>query len=164
LSYRPSIIRARRFSNEKSNRLFGLIDSCFGFFSTGSFASREITRWRDNHAAAISLNFGDDYLSQFTNALPLLNDRKLKATFFLVTNSPPYQGVTWEQWGEVAKQRHEIGSHSVTHPDLTKLSEQEIREELRQSQEVINQNIPSQACLSLEIHKKVIVVVVCEKK
>jgi peptidoglycan/xylan/chitin deacetylase (PgdA/CDA1 family) len=120
----------------------------WGFVSADAFASHEVTRWRDNHTAAISLTFDDGDLSQFNNAVPLLNARNLEGTFFLVTDWIPYNGVTWEQWRQVGDQGHEIGSHSVTHPYLTQLSEQEIREELSQSQEVINQNIPSQACLS----------------
>ena len=58
------------------------------------------------------------------------------------------QEVSWDQWRQVAEQGHEIGSHSVYHPDLTTLSEADLRWELSESQITINQNIPSQSCVS----------------
>lgn len=111
-------------------------------------AGNEITRWRDNHPAAVSLAFDDGYLSQVQNAIPLLNSKQIKGTFFLVTGFIPGNGVTWGQWGQLAAQGHEIGSHSVSHPDLTQLPMARVIEELSESQETINSNIPSQSCVS----------------
>jgi peptidoglycan/xylan/chitin deacetylase (PgdA/CDA1 family) len=110
-----------------------------------SAQDHQITPWRHNHAGAVSVNFDDGDWSQVTNAVPLLNARNLKATFFLTSSG---QQVPWDQWRQVAAQGHEIGSHTVNHPDLTSLTDSELRYELSESQRVINQNIPSQLCIS----------------
>ena len=104
-----------------------------------------ITPWRHNRAGAVTMSFDDGYTSQLTIAAPLLNARGLKGTYFVLTSATE---VTWDQWRQLASQGHEIASHTVTHPDLTSLSDSELRYELSESQRVINQNIPSQSCLS----------------
>ena len=121
--------------------------------SQGAFADHEIMPWKDNRAAAVSVTFDDGLVTQFTRAVPLLNARNLKGTFFVITSNTPDQGmywaVGWDQWRQVAEQGHEIGSHSVDHLLPTILSEAELRWELGESQRVINQNIPFQTCVSL---------------
>jgi peptidoglycan/xylan/chitin deacetylase (PgdA/CDA1 family) len=112
-----------------------------------SFASHEVTRWRDNRTAAVSLTFDDGYVSQYTTCKDLLNARNFKGTFFLTTERVQTIG-GWEPWRELSEQGHEIGSHTITHPHLTQLSEIELREELNQSQDDINLNIPNQSCLT----------------
>ena len=114
--------------------------------SSTALASHEVMRWKDNHSAAASITLDDGLYSQFEYAVPLLNARNLKATFFVTTSSG--QQVTWEEWRQVAEQGHEIGSHSVTHLNLTTLSEEDLRAELSESQSTINQNVPSQSCVS----------------
>ena len=114
--------------------------------SRSAFASHEVMPWRDNHAAAVSVTLDDGLPSQVTYAVPLLNTRNLKGTFFPLANA--YQNVTWDQWSQIAEQGHEIGSQSVSKPDLTTLSEADLRWELSESQRVINQNVPSQSCVS----------------
>jgi peptidoglycan/xylan/chitin deacetylase (PgdA/CDA1 family) len=111
-----------------------------------SAQDHQITPWRHNHDGAVSLNFDDGYWSQVTNAVPLLNARGLKATFFLGISG---MDVPWDQWRQLAEQGYEIGSHTINHPDLTRLSDSELRYELSESQRVINQNIPSQSCITL---------------
>jgi peptidoglycan/xylan/chitin deacetylase (PgdA/CDA1 family) len=111
-----------------------------------SAQDHQITPWRHNHAGAISLTFDDGYWSQVTNAVPLMNDRGMKGTFFLTISG---LDVPWDQWRQLSEQGHEIGSHTVSHPDLTSLSDSELRYELSESQRVINQNIPSQSCITL---------------
>jgi oligosaccharide reducing-end xylanase len=115
--------------------------------SSTSFASHEIMRWRDNRAGAVSVTFDDGYVSQYTTGAHLLNARNFKGTFFLVADVD-FLG-SLEAWQNIAEQGHEIGSHTVSHPALTQLSETELREELSQSQEAINLNIPTQSCLTL---------------
>jgi len=111
-----------------------------------SFADHEIMKWSDNRAAAVSVTFDDGYYSQSTYGAALLNAHSLKGTFFLIVD---WAETGWEMWQAVAVQGHEIGSHTITHPYLTSLSEQDLREELRDSQEAIELNIPSQYCLTL---------------
>jgi len=111
-----------------------------------SAQDHKITPWRHNRAGAVTVGFDDGYLTQINNAVPLLNARGLKATFFIITSDN--EG-SWDQWRQVAEQGHEIASHTVTHPDLTSLSDSDLRYELSESQRVINQNIPSRRCITL---------------
>ncbi len=55
----------------------------------------EITKWAYGKNAAVSLTYDDGSINQFRNALPIMNDLDLKATFFIITGQIPgsqYQG------------------------------------------------------------------------
>jgi peptidoglycan/xylan/chitin deacetylase (PgdA/CDA1 family) len=116
------------------------------FAGTAYAQDHQITYFRHNRAGAVTLSFDDGYLSQLDNAVPLLNARDLKATFFVMTAATE---VSWDQWRQLAAQGHEIASHSVTHPDFTTLTDTALRFELSESQRVINENIPTRACLTI---------------
>ncbi|MGE0405565.1 MAG: polysaccharide deacetylase family protein [Candidatus Korobacteraceae bacterium] len=49
----------------------------------------EITKWQDGKQAAISLTFDDSTENHFRIAVPLLNERGMKATFFVITAEIP---------------------------------------------------------------------------
>jgi peptidoglycan/xylan/chitin deacetylase (PgdA/CDA1 family) len=70
--------------------------------------------------AAISLTFDDGLRSQREIAVPLLNDRGLRATFYLNPRGTTPESDDWQErwaaWKEVAEQGHELGNHSLTHP------------------------------------------------
>jgi hypothetical protein len=107
-----------------------------------SFASHEITHFRDHRKGAVSITFDDGYPSQVTLGVPLLNERNIKGTFFLITMPGwIYSHVDWETWREVARQGHEIGSTTINHPDLTLLPEGVMRWELLESRNIIEENV-----------------------
>jgi peptidoglycan/xylan/chitin deacetylase (PgdA/CDA1 family) len=49
----------------------------------------EITKWQDGKLAAVSITFDDSTINQFRIALPMLNERRLPATFFVITGELP---------------------------------------------------------------------------
>ena len=49
----------------------------------------EITKWQDGKLAAVSITFDDSTINQFRIALPMLNERGLPATFFVITGEIP---------------------------------------------------------------------------
>src|SRR5688500_13086513 len=49
----------------------------------------EITKWQDGKLAAVSITFDDSTINQFRIAVPMLNERKLPATFFVITGEIP---------------------------------------------------------------------------
>lgn len=70
----------------------------------------------------IVISFDDGYVSAYTAALPILEEFHLAGTFYIVTgfvDQPRY--LTWEQVLALDRAGMEIGSHTRTHPDLTKL-------------------------------------------
>jgi peptidoglycan/xylan/chitin deacetylase (PgdA/CDA1 family) len=82
----------------------------------------QILPW-NNHAAALSLTFDDSRAVHLDVAVPELNKRHLRATFFLIVSKT----TRIDDWRRVQSQGHEIGNHSVSHEhtaDLNKASEE----------------------------------------
>ena len=115
-----------------------------GLFPHLSFSSHEITYFQNNKKGAVSLTFDDGYLSQVRDGFPLLNARNLKGTVFVVTGPGWINShVSWETWRQIAVEGHEIANSTMDHPDLTALSEEDVKWELQESKRIIDQNIPT---------------------
>lgn len=82
----------------------------------------------DFKKSIVSLTFDDGYLSQFKTALPLLKSRNLPATFYVITGN--IDSTIKNLILENVSTDYEIGSHSVTHPDLSKISDADVYKEL----------------------------------
>ncbi|MBM4354862.1 MAG: hypothetical protein FJ109_13915 [Deltaproteobacteria bacterium] len=113
-------------------------------------ASHQVMRWHDNHAAAVSVTFDDGLYTHVTVGVPELNARGFKGTSFVLTGDgwnewPGY----WQSWQAAASQGHEVGSHTVTHAHLTKISATELQQELSVSKATIEASVPAQKCLTL---------------
>ena len=54
-----------------------------------STPATEITKWQDGKQACVSLTFDDSSINQFRIGIPLLNERGLPATFFVITGNIP---------------------------------------------------------------------------
>ena len=106
-------------------------------------AAHSITPWRENKPAALSLTFDDGYYSQYEKALPALNARGFKGTFFIFTDFADYFSL-WNWWVEAAAMGHEIASHTKTHPFLTALPLSEVEYEITVSQTLIDAQITGQ--------------------
>lgn len=97
-----------------------------------------MARWYGFKQAACSLTFDDGTLDQYVLAVPELDKRNLKATFFLITKYVKRgywvdAGVRrelfdWDTVRELYHEGHEIGSHTRTHADMTKKSTNAKRE------------------------------------
>ena len=72
--------------------------------------------WPNGIKAAVSLSFDDALDSQLNNALPLMNRRSIKGTFYV----NPSRTTRWEEqvpkWQAAASTGHEIGNHTTRHP------------------------------------------------
>jgi hypothetical protein len=108
-----------------------------------SFAQEyTLANWLDNREAAVSLTFDDWSLGQQILAVPELNKRQIKATFFINGQSDYYKLIA------LPKQGHEIGNHTVSHLDITTLNAEKFNAEIYYFQREINKNIPSQQCVT----------------
>jgi peptidoglycan/xylan/chitin deacetylase (PgdA/CDA1 family) len=70
----------------------------------------------------VILTFDDGYSDHYETVFPLLKERGMTGTFFVITqpvdqNQPGY--LTWEQVTEMAAQGMDMESHSKTHPNLS---------------------------------------------
>lgn len=85
-------------------------------------------RWYGNSQAACSITFDDGTLDQYLIAVPELDARAIKGTFFVITG-PRAAGYwqdgntnrllfNWDQARELHEKGHEIASHTANHVDL----------------------------------------------
>lgn len=99
----------------------------------------------------VSLTFDDSWLSQYTNALPILQGAGFKGTFYLTTQPmrEAWDGfMTPTQAKDIGAKGHEIAGHTVTHADLTTLSQTAINTEIKSSKSYL-QNLTGQTVVSL---------------
>jgi peptidoglycan/xylan/chitin deacetylase (PgdA/CDA1 family) len=109
-------------------------------------STHQITYFQGNKPGAVSITFDDGAPGQATMGVSQLNARGLKGTFFIITRR--LYAASWPIWQSVAAQGHDIQCHTVTHPNLTTLSDSEVRWELSQSQADFNQNM-GQPCITM---------------
>jgi len=100
----------------------------------------------------LCLTFDDIEKSIYTNALPILEDLGLKATFFIATNwlgkniNRPFRGretINAKDVREIAFLGHEIGAHTMNHQKLTEIPLAETRKEIFQSKSYLENLIGS---------------------
>ena len=81
------------------------------------------------------ISFDDGYLDNYTYAYPILREEGAKATFFIVSGSVGKDNrMTQDQIKELISKGFSIGSHTVSHNDLSKMSDEEIEHQLKDSQ------------------------------
>ena len=100
----------------------------------------------------IIITFDDGYQDFYTHAVPILKSMGLTATVFLITgkigtSEKDRQDNSWDSkeaiyptklliWDEVRafiKEGFQVGSHTVTHPDLASIPDSQIKQELARS-------------------------------
>ncbi|MFD2228573.1 polysaccharide deacetylase family protein [Alkalimarinus sediminis] len=71
---------------------------------------------------------------------PFINDLAIKLSVTLPFSAPDmYKALSWDQVKEMSANGIDIGSHSVTHPVMTKLELTDLRDELENSKRIIEQ-------------------------
>lgn len=73
--------------------------------------------WPQGSKVAISLSYDDALNSQLDKALPDLNVRYLKASFYVVPTSVAFIN-RMDDWRALAAQGHELGNHTLYHACL----------------------------------------------
>jgi peptidoglycan/xylan/chitin deacetylase (PgdA/CDA1 family) len=90
-------------------------------------------------ARTLVITFDDGYRTVHELALPVLRDHGMTATIFVTvgtTDGGTFLGrrmLGWTELREMHAAGFEIGAHSVTHPDLTRLPRERVEAELRDS-------------------------------
>lgn len=97
-------------------------------------------RTGDHHGRAVVITFDDGCETDLTVAAPLLLSRGFNATFYLVAGFVGRSGyLSAAQAGELAGMGFEIGCHSMTHAYLTGLAEKELKIEVVESKDRLEQ-------------------------
>ena len=99
----------------------------------------------------VVITFDDGRKGVYTYAYPLLRQLGFTATIYIVPQwidgiaIPALEHysdfLTWEELQELSRHGFEIGSHSFSHPDLTKLAPAAVREELFRAEQRIQEKI-----------------------
>ncbi len=92
-------------------------------------------------ANPIVLTFDDGYSDNWDSAA-ILKQNQMKAVYYIITDKvglPDY--LNWDQVHTLANDNNEIGSHTISHPDLTNLSnfQQRLENEINGSKKILEQ-------------------------
>ena len=90
----------------------------------------------------VFLTFDDGCIGNFTEALPLLLQYGLRATFFVTTSLIGTDNyMNWDQVRELVAKGMSVQSHAINHDHLTNLSRKNLMNELLGSKKIIEDNI-----------------------
>ena len=91
----------------------------------------------------VILSFDDDWESQYTYGLPLLQKYGFTATFYIwVSVVGKKHHMTWEEIKGLRDAGMQIGCHSITHPYLTRVQKEEnLRREILGAKQIIEDHV-----------------------
>lgn len=91
----------------------------------------------------VTFVFDDGYERVYQNAVPLLRQHKFPAVFALplegrkLAKTEQRKIKPWPEWVSIKSEGHELASHSVTHPDLTKCADEALARELAEPARIL---------------------------
>jgi len=111
-------------------------------------ATVKVLPWND-HSAAVSLTFDDARPVHLDIAVPELDKRQLRGSFFVTVSKL----TRMDDWRKAALQGHEIGNHSVSHEHPAALTKESEEIQVEDARNFLDSNFHSQIIiLCLPIH------------
>lgn len=131
----------------KKIAIYGFLSFVFCFSVKGQVPSDyQVGTWYGFKNAAVSYTFDDYTPNQLPVAMSLFDKYGFKMTFFPIISWNP----DWQKLNDAAKNGHEVGSHTVTHPNLAEITDTAVcRHEIQGSQRFINEKVSAQHCLTI---------------
>jgi len=130
------------------NQIRFLREDGFRFITTS-----ELTNFDPDEKIA-AITFDDAYESVYEYAFPILKEEKVPATIFVITDyvgllnswdlnvgNLQFPHTTWEQLRILHDEGWEIGSHTKSHRDLRSLNDNDLKDELKGSKEMIESKL-----------------------
>lgn len=114
-----------------------------GYLSTDNYSFKPLANAAFNRGI-VSIVFDDGLANVYQNALPIMNQYGFKSTQYIVSGAIGSQtkldlpAMTKAQISTMYKGGHEIGSHTVNHPDLTSLNTAKLNSELSNSKKTLD--------------------------
>lgn len=110
-------------------------------------SGQTIGQTQDTYAAgdrAVIMTLDDNWKSQYSFAAPILENNGFNATYFIyclgVSQGPGF--MTEAEVRDLHKRGFDIESHSMTHPDLTKVSTEDLDFEIAESKPCLEDMVP----------------------
>lgn len=111
-----------------------------------------IARYKDDKTCAISYTYDDGLEEHYSLVFPEMEKRGLKGTFWVWGKCIDHEEenidkhrVTWAQLKEISDAGHEISNHSWSHANLTKISMEDVQNEIRCNDSIILEKIKKPA-------------------
>ena len=128
----------REWADVKLDRLTELLTT----IQKNHLSITRIDHWQETGLGQVALSFDDGHVSDYDIVLPLLQAHDVTATFFITSNFVGREGyLSWTQVKRLHEAGMEIGSHSLSHPYSTTISQEELMIEMQQSKFQIEQKI-----------------------
>jgi len=128
----------REWADVKLDRLTELLTT----IQKNHLSITRIDHWQETGLGQVALSFDDGHVSDYDIVLPLLQAHDATATFFITSNFVGREGyLSWAQVKRLHEAGMEIGSHSLSHPYSTTISQEELMIEMQQSKFQIEQKI-----------------------
>jgi peptidoglycan/xylan/chitin deacetylase (PgdA/CDA1 family) len=105
----------------------------------------------------VSITFDDGYDDNFVHALPILMRYGFTASFYVTTGfidrdpevmqrmqrirRMPVDAMSWRQLVDIRQAGMQVGSHTITHPNLAELKHEAVRVELRDSKRSLEDHL-----------------------
>ncbi|HOO37132.1 MAG TPA: polysaccharide deacetylase family protein [Deltaproteobacteria bacterium] len=118
-----------------------LNDEGYAVISMGEL-HRCITGDRPVPDKAVVITLDDGYLSEYTQAVPILKRHGYPFCIFVFTRSVgAHNFMNWDQLKQIRSFGGEVGSHTHTHPHLVDSSAEEIEREMMTSRQILKEKL-----------------------
>lgn len=139
---RGKCIRGALFPLMKKLLQAGLVCSALVGCCQAQTPALTVLPW-NGYQAAVSLTFDDADSVQLDKAVPELNKRQLRGTFFLTIS----RLTRLDDWRKVQRQGHEIGNHSVSHEHASGLTKAGEELQVEDAKKFLDSNFRSDVCI-----------------